>query len=127
MKAAVDGFGELGYSGSDTKMTFENLSPMVREPLIENALEWRALTISKDPFPDLPPNAVAHIKVPTLLLSGQLSMTLNRLIDTQLEKLLPLQERIIISNATHEMWNEYPEECRNEVLAFIGKHYRRLQ
>ena len=85
------------------------------------------MTISKDPFPDLPPSAIANIKVPTLLLSGQLSMTLNRLIDTQLEKLLPQEERIIISNATHEMWNEYPEECRNEVLAFIGKHYRRLQ
>ena len=71
VKAAADGFGELGYSGSDTKMTFETLSPMVRDPLIENALEWRALTISQDPFPDLPPSAIAHIKVPTLLLSGQ--------------------------------------------------------
>jgi len=126
VKAAVDGFGELGYSGSDKKMTFETLAPMVRDPLIENAPEWRALTLSQDPFPDLPFSTIAHIKVPTLLLSGQRSLTLNRLIDSQLERLLPLGERIIISNATHEMWNEYPEECRNEVLAFIGKHYRRL-
>jgi non-heme chloroperoxidase len=122
VKAAVDGFGELGYSGSDTKMTFEALSPMVRDPLMENALEWKALTISQDPFPDLPRSAIAHIKVPTLLLSGQRSLTLHGLIDTQLEKLLPLRERIIISNATHEMWNEYPEGCRNATLVFIGKH-----
>ena len=127
VKAAVDGFGELGYSGSDKKMTFETLEPVVRSLLIDNAPEWRALTISRDPFPDLPPNAVAHIKVPTLLLSGQRSMALNGLVDRQLERLLPQAERIIMSNATHEMWNEYPEECRNEVLAFIGKHYRRLQ
>jgi len=127
VKAAVDGFGELGYSGSDKKMTFETLEPVVRSFLLDNAPEWRALTSSRDPFPDLPPNAVAHIKVPTLLLSGQRSMTLNGLVDRQLEKLLPQGERIIISNATHEMWNEYPEECRKEVLAFIGKHYHRLQ
>ena len=122
VKAAVDGFGELGYSGSDIKMTFETLSPMVRDPLIENALEWSALTISQDPFPDLPLSAIAHIKVPTLLLNGQRSLTLHGLVDTQLEKLLPLRERIIISNATHEMWNEYPEECRRAALVFIGKH-----
>jgi non-heme chloroperoxidase len=123
LKAAVDGFGELGYSGTDQKMTFATLPPEVRSALLKNASEWRALTNSKNAFPDLPPSAVRRVKVPTLLLSGQRSLLLHRMIDSQLEKLLPHGERIIVSKATHEMWNEYPEECRSAALMFFAKHF----
>ena len=122
VKAAVDGFGELGYSGTDQKMTFATLPPEVRSALLENAPEWRALTMSKDAFPALPLEAVRRIRAPTLLLSGQRSLTLHGMIDSQLERLLPQKERIILSNATHEMWNEYPEECRRAALVFFAKH-----
>ena len=122
VKAAIDGFGELGYSGSAAKMTFATLPPEVRSLLLQNAPEWRALTISKDAFPDLPPTAVRRIKAPTLLLSGQRSLALHGVIDTQLERLLPRAERVILANATHEMWNEHPERCRSAALAFLAKH-----
>jgi pimeloyl-ACP methyl ester carboxylesterase len=122
VKAAVDGFGELGYSGTDQQMTFATLPAEVQSLLIENAPEWRALTASKDAFPDLALSAVRRIKVPTLLLSGERSLTLHGMIDSRLERLLPQKERIIVSNATHEMWNEYPEECRNAALVFFAKH-----
>lgn len=122
VKAAVGGFGELGYSGTDQKMTFDNLPPEVRGALLKNAPEWRALTVSKEAFPDLPLSVVRHIQAPTLLLSGQRSLRLHGVIDGQLERLLPQKERIILSNATHEMWNEYPEECRSAALVFLAKH-----
>ena len=122
VKAAVDGFGELGYSGTDQKMTFATLPPEVRSALLENASEWRALTMSKDAFPTLSLDAVRRIKAPTLLLSGQRSLTLHSVIDSQLERLLPQEERIILANATHEMWNEYPQECRSAALLFFAKH-----
>jgi len=122
LKAALDGFGEIGYSGSNEKMTFATLPPEVRSHLLENALEWRALTMSKDAFPVLPVAAVKRIRRPTLLLSGQRSLALHGMIDAQLAALLPQVERIIIANATHEMWNEYPEECRNAAIAFFTKH-----
>lgn len=122
VKAAVDGFGELGYSGTDQKMTFATLPPEARSALLENAREWRALTMSKDAFPALPLSIVKRIKAPTLLLSGQRSLKLANLIDRRLEGLLPQAQRIILANATHEMWNEYPEECRNAAMAFFAKH-----
>jgi len=121
-KAAVDGFGELGYSGTDQRMTFATLPPDVRNALLENAPEWRALTNSKNAFPDLSPGAVRRINVTTLLLSGQRSLPLHGMIDSQLERLLPQRERIIVANATHEMWNEYPKECRSAALVFLAKH-----
>lgn len=122
VKAAIDGFGEIGYSGSDEKMTFATLPPEVRSHLLENAHEWRALTMSRDAFPALPVAAVKRIRLPTLLLSGQRSLALHGVIDTQLAALLPQVERIILANATHEMWTEYPEECRNAAIAFFAKH-----
>jgi pimeloyl-ACP methyl ester carboxylesterase len=122
IKAAVDGFGELGYSGTDQQMTFATLPPDVRKLLIENAPEWRALTISKDAFPDLPLSVIRRIKAPTLLLSGERSLRLHGMIDSRLERLLFRKERIIVPRATHEMWNEYPEECRTAALAFVAKH-----
>ena len=122
VKAAMDGFGEIGYSGSDEKMTFATLPPEVRSRLLENAHEWRALTMSKDAFPALPVAAVKRIRRPTLLLSGQRSLALHGVIDKQLATLLPQVERITLANATHEMWNEFPEECRNAAIAFLAKH-----
>jgi pimeloyl-ACP methyl ester carboxylesterase len=122
VRAAINGFGELGYSGTDEKMTFAGLPPAIRTLLLANAGEWRALTLSKDAFPDLPFRDVRRIKTPTLLLSGQRSLALHGLIDRQLETLLPRNERIVLPNATHEMWNEYPEECRTATLAFLARH-----
>ncbi len=122
VKAAVDGFGEIGYSGSDEKMTFATLPPKVRSYLLTIAREWRALTMSKDAFPNLPLEAVKRVRTPTLQLSGQRSLALHGLIDTQLAALLPRAERIILPSATHEMWSELPEECRNAAFAFFAKH-----
>ena len=122
VKAAVDGFGEIGYSGSDEKMSFATLPPEVRSHLVENAREWRALTVSKDAFPDLPVADIKRIRSPTLLLSGERSLALHGMIDSQLASVLPQVERIILPNATHEMWNEHPEECRNAAFGFFAKH-----
>jgi non-heme chloroperoxidase len=122
VKAAVDGFGDSGYSGSEEKMTFATLPPEVRSQLLENAREWRALTMSKHAFPDFPLAAAKRISTPTLLLSGQRSLALHGLIDSQLAALLPHVERIILPDATHEMWNERPEECRKAALEFFAKH-----
>ena len=88
----------------------------------QDAPEWRALAASKDPFPDLSRGSVKDMKTPVLLLSGQRSLPMHALIDEELERLLPRAERIILPNATHEIWNEYPEQSRAAALAFFAKH-----
>jgi pimeloyl-ACP methyl ester carboxylesterase len=120
--AAVNGFGELGYSGTDQKMTFADLPPEYRSVLLENGAEWKALTMSRDAFPPLSFADVKRIQVPTLLLSGERSLKLAHLIDGNLVRLLPHAQRLILAGATHEMWNEYPDECRAAALAFMDTH-----
>jgi non-heme chloroperoxidase len=122
IRRAVDGFGEIGYSGSNEKMTFASLPAEARSALIQNAAEWRALTASKNPFPDVSRGDIKDMKTPVLLLSGQRSLPMLALIDQELERLLPRAERVILPAATHEMWNEFPDQCRAAALAFFAKH-----
>ena len=58
LKAAIDGFGSLGYALGAETASFASLPAEVRSVLLENALEWKTLTQSRDAFPDLPFAAV---------------------------------------------------------------------
>jgi pimeloyl-ACP methyl ester carboxylesterase len=122
VRAAVNGFGEIGYSGTDQKMTFASLPPEVRAFLLENAPEWRALARSKDAFPSLSTSAIARIETPTLLMGGARSLPLAHAIDGLLERALPHVRRVVIADATHDMWSEHPQECRDAALAFLTMH-----
>ena len=62
--------------------------------------------------------AVKAITVPILLMSGQNTMQMNKLIDTELHRLLPKAENVVIRGATHEMWAEQPDVCRARVASF---------
>ena len=69
-------------------------------------------------FPDWGPQAVRKIAAPALLLSGEKSDRFLALIDEELARLLPHHHRIILRGATHRMWFEQPEPCRNAVPDF---------
>ena len=117
----VDWFGKNGYLIEGKAAQFDALPTATRGFLMENALEWQALTTSSDAFPMLDRAAVKAMKVPTLLMSGQNTMQMNKLIDAELERLLPKAETVVIQGATHEMWAEQPDACRARVAAFFAK------
>jgi pimeloyl-ACP methyl ester carboxylesterase len=119
VRAAVNGFGEIGYSGTDQRMTFASLPPEIRALLLENAPEWRALTRSKDAFPSLPIGAIERIETPVLLMGGARSLRLAHAIDGLLGRTLPHATRVVIADATHDMWSEHPEACRDAALRFL--------
>jgi non-heme chloroperoxidase len=122
VRAAVNGFGDIGYSGTDQKMTFESLPAEVRGFLVENAPEWKALTASKDAFPSLPVADIKRIKTPTLLMGGAQSLALAHAIDGLLVRTLPNARRVVIAKATHDMWSEHPKECRDAAIGFLRRH-----
>jgi non-heme chloroperoxidase len=122
LTAAIDGFGRLGYVLGPETASFGTLPPEVRSGLFENAAEWKALTQSKDAFPNVPYAAVKRLRIPTLMLSGGKTLTLQKIIDPQLAKLLRHGKRIILPNASHEMWSEEPEACGKATLEFIDQH-----
>ena len=122
MRVTIDWFGKNGYLIEGKPARFDALPAETRGFIMENALEWQALATSTDAFPMLDRAAVKAIKVPILLMSGQDTMRMNKRIDAELERLLPMAETAVIRGATHEMWAEQPDACRARVASFFAKH-----
>ena len=122
MRLTTDWFGKNGYLIEGKPARFDTLPPETRSFMMANALEWQALTTSSDAFPMLDRKAVKALEVPILLMSGQNTMQMNKMIDAELERLLPRAETVVIRGATHEMWAEQPDACRARVASFFAKH-----
>jgi pimeloyl-ACP methyl ester carboxylesterase len=56
------------------------------------------------------------------MLSGEKSYEIGKLIDAELERLLPNEERVVVPDATHETCNENPQFCAEVIRAFLAKH-----
>ena len=93
----------------------------LRRRVLENARDWEAHTLSSEPFPAPAREAVAALDVPVLLLSGERTLPLHRLVDAELESLLPRVRRETISGASHDLWGERGEMCRELTLEFLGQ------
>lgn len=91
----------------------------VQTEILKNGREWTMLTTSVDAFPDKSPQATKTLQMPLLIISGENSMELSKIIDTELQTRLPSAERVIIPNATHQMCAEQPAACAAAILSFL--------
>jgi non-heme chloroperoxidase len=103
------------------KGAFDQLPQEFRAVLTDNIHEWKALTTSQDALPLLRREDARRIKAPTLMLTGDRTLRIHQLVNDELEHLLSNGERVRI-DATHEMWEEQPEKCRQATLTFLFKH-----
>jgi non-heme chloroperoxidase len=102
--------------------TFAGFSETLRKRVMRAARDWAAQTMSAAPFPDLARDAVREIAAPTLLLSGARTIPLHALVDDELERLLPNCKRVVIPDASHDLWADQPQRCRVATLAFLARH-----
>jgi len=86
--------------------------------MLNHSPEWDVMMTTGELFPNIEPQAIRKITVPVLPLSGEKSYPFLRLIDEELEHLLPKSRRIVLRGATHRMWFEQSELCRKAVLDF---------
>ncbi|MGH9931493.1 MAG: alpha/beta fold hydrolase [Pyrinomonadaceae bacterium] len=104
------------------KGAFEQVPEEMRQGWRVNLVEWEALTTSSDAFPELRREDIRKIKVPVLVLSGEQTLPIHKLVDLELQPLLRSVKRVIIPKASHDMWSEGPEACRRAALAFLDRH-----
>lgn len=102
--------------------TFGRFSEPLRRRVMRASRDWAAQTMSASPFPDLSREAVRAIAAPTLLLSGARTIPIHALVDAELERLLPSCERIVIPDASHDLWADQPERCRAATLEFLARY-----
>jgi len=101
---------------------FDAFPPRLRRRVMENAGDWAAHTTSPDPFPALDRNAVRALRMPVLMLSGADTLPIHKLVDAELESLLTRVERVVVQGATHDVWGDAPDQCRDLTLEFLGRH-----
>ena len=108
---------------SEGQQTFEGLPNGDRRQMMENLAEWKALTTSRDAFPSIDRMQVQRIQIPVLMMCGEKTLLIHRLVNAELERLLkgnPRAKRITIAGATHDMWTEQPGVCRMAAFEFLG-------
>jgi pimeloyl-ACP methyl ester carboxylesterase len=108
----------INYLSNDPK-GWEKWPEEARQDTLKNAYEWDVMLTKGELFPDLKPEEVKKIKAPALLLSGDKTFEFLKLIDEELGRLLLNNRRIVLPGATHHMFYEQPEKCRNVIFEFL--------
>lgn len=97
-------------------------SPADRDETMKDAGEWNVMLAKGTLFPEIAPQEVRQISVPLLLMSGGRSYPFLGLIDAELMRLIPHAERIVFSDAGHQMWLAHPVEARLYAEGFFAAH-----
>lgn len=107
---------------------FAEIEPEWQTLFRRNAPEWRALTLSPVAFPEVKGDRIRALTVPILLLSGGKNAGgFNDLIDGHIERLSPNAERVVIPDASHEMFLDFPEESARAMLDFFRHQHGQRQ
>jgi pimeloyl-ACP methyl ester carboxylesterase len=104
--------------------SFDQMPPPVRQMLLDNAPEMK-LETSTNPEVYLPAvscEEAGSIKVPTLLVKGEISPTMFHLIVDELQRCMPNATQVTIPGASHAIHGMNPQAYNEAVLAFLAKH-----
>ncbi|MEW6271175.1 MAG: alpha/beta hydrolase [Thermodesulfobacteriota bacterium] len=83
-----------------------------------------AVQLTRMKFPLLDPDGVRRVTVPTLLLSGEQSPPLMRLLTDRLQELLPHAERVDLPDACHDAHVDNPFAVTDAILSFLARRPR---
>lgn len=92
-----------------------------REQARDN-LETFAAQLTHTEFPLLSQGDLRRVTVPTLLLSGEQSPSLMRLLTDRLQELFPHAERVNIPDASHDAHVDNPSAVTGAILSFLKRH-----
>jgi non-heme chloroperoxidase len=95
------------------------VSPEARAALEPSLQEWEVLTASRKGFPVPSAKAIAGVRAPVLLLTGDHTLPLLKRCVTAVAARFPQSRRVTIRNATHDMWSEKPDVCGAALRKFL--------
>jgi len=95
------------------------MPPATRDALEPNLQEWEALTVSGIPFPVPSTKLIKEFHAPTLLLTGDHTLPVLERCVAALTQRFPKSERVMIRNASHDMWSETPQKCGVALRKFL--------
>lgn len=96
----------------------------VRRMLLDNAWQLKQLWTRGKPLPPVTCEEARRIKLPTLLLGGDRSPGIFRLVLDELQKCLPASERGVLPESSHGLELENPAAFNKIVLGFLTRNSR---
>lgn len=99
----------------------ETIPAEFRNMLLANLDDWRAITTAPDVFPAVTRDEMATISVPVLIISGERTAPVHRLVDPELVKVIPGAQRVVIGDGTHDMCSEQPAACAAAIGSFLAR------
>jgi len=111
--------GILANAFSGTRV-FDSLPPERVAAIMQNSRAMKALALSSDPFPTLPKDKVGQLRLPTLIITGQNTIKIHKLVNEELARVLPKAKQAIIPQAGHGSARENPQAFNEAVLKFLA-------
>jgi pimeloyl-ACP methyl ester carboxylesterase len=99
-----------------------NMSPVARAETMKGVQEWNVMLPAGTLFPEIAAEQISAITVPTLIMSGGQSYPFLNITDEELARRIPRAQRIVFSDAGHQMWLQHPDEARAFAEAFFASH-----
>ena len=112
MKFFVDGIIGAGR--------FNSLPPEGLASVMHNSRFFKANTLSSDPYPNLSKEKVKRLRIPILIITGENTIRIHKLVNEELVRLLPNAEQAIIPKAGHGSPRENPQAFNAAVLKFLA-------
>jgi pimeloyl-ACP methyl ester carboxylesterase len=99
---------------------FDRLPPSAVESIMQNSLAIKALVLSDEPFPNISKEKIRRLKIPVLIVTGENTVKIHKLVNQELSRLLPNAEKVEIPNAGHGSPRENPQVFNERVLGFLA-------
>ena len=113
MRIFVDAFAGAGR--------FDTLPPAGLAAVMQNSRFFRALSLSSDPYPNLSKDKVKRLTMPVLIITGENTIRIHKLVNDELARLLPKADRATIPNAGHGSARENPQAFNDAVIIFLAR------
>jgi pimeloyl-ACP methyl ester carboxylesterase len=106
---------------------YEQLPPNAHFYMLENARELKGEMIGMDAkgkafFPTVTCEEAGTINIPTLIVDGERSPKMLRLVNEALARCLPNHDRVMIPGASHDLKIQEPPVFTKNVRPFLSKH-----
>ena len=113
MRLLVDFFGGEG--------TFDKMPAEVQSIAMANARFFKAATLSNDPTPNISKDKVLRLKMPVLIIQGEDTFAMSKLIVKELTQVLPSAEFVLIPHAGHGSPRENPKAFGDALDRFLSR------
>jgi len=110
---------KIFVNGMAATNRFDSLSPGARADAMRNARSVEALCLSSDPFPVLSSVALSRLHVPALVVTGENTIQIHKLVNAELVRLLPDARSVTIAGAGHGSPRENSLAFNEAMIGFL--------